>query len=114
MRASAIDRAPERLPLLIVDGTARSDPTMLPLSEYFSADERARGVYGRALAHLHDKCVFVEQARRQCGGTRLTIELFAAEPELDERHRANAADVSDFYKYTVKVQTLATAELGVL
>jgi len=111
-RASAIDHTPDRLPLLIVDGTARSDSTMLPLSEYFNADERARGVYGRALAHLHDKCLFVDEVRRYCAVTRLTTELFATEPELTERHRTDAADVSDFYKYTVKVQTLATAELG--
>jgi len=111
-RAAAIEHAPARLPLLIVDGTARSDPTMLPLSEHFSADERARGVYGRALRHLHDKCLFVDEARKRCAGTRLTIELFASEPELTEAHRNNSADVSDFYKYTVKMQTLATAELG--
>jgi hypothetical protein len=111
-RAAAFESAPEKLPLLIVDGTARSDPSLLPLSEYFSAEERARGVYGRALAHLHDKCLFVDEVRRHCNGTRLTVELFSGEAELTEAHRTNTADVSDFYKYTVKVQTLATAELG--
>jgi hypothetical protein len=112
-RASAIEEAPDNLPLLIVDGTARSDPTMMPLSEYFSATERASGVYSRALAHLHDKCLFVDRARIEVRGTRLTVELFGTEAETTKRHRENVDDVSDFYKYVVKVQTLATVELGV-
>jgi len=117
-RADTILSAPNTLPLLIVDGTARTDPTVLPLSEYFSPDERARGVYGRALSHLHDKCLLVEKIRSICTGTRITSELFASEAELTPAHRARgdssaaSADISDFYKYSVKVQTLATAELG--
>ena len=111
-RAGELERAPRNLPIVLVDGTARTDPCVLPLSEYFNAEERASGAYTRAISHLHDKCRLIDRVRRVCTNTRLTNELFATLPELTDAHRRNTADVSDFFKYVVKVQTLATAELG--
>jgi hypothetical protein len=114
-RAAALEqceRAGCKLPLLLLDGTARSDPEMLPVSEYFSANEKADGTFGRALNDLHDRLLLTDRVLDGIKNTRLSTELFVSEAQLTDEHKKNKRDVSDFYKLTVKVQTLATAEFG--
>jgi hypothetical protein len=115
MRATALEQwaaQDKELPLLLLDGTARSDPEMLPLSEYFNAAEKTDGVFERAKQDLLDRIVLTDKILEFTKDTRLSTELFSSEEELTDKHKIDKSDVSDFYKLTVKVQTLATVELG--
>lgn len=100
------------LPMLVLDGTSRVDPALLPTAEYYSAADSAAAVahddkrrsLASALQNVRDMASLDAQICTLKDKTRLTVEIFTSETKRLDRERDKFEH--HFYKWFVTLQTV--------